>query len=351
MNEFDLLSKLRAALAGSSDRVLVGSGDDAAVVSPAGTVSVTSVDAFVEGVHFRLTTTSLRDLGHKCLAASLSDLAAMGASGGEAYLTVGVPDHLGEHELLELAAGAQALATEHDVAIVGGDLTRADELFVAVTVVGYADGAKQLVTRRGARPDHLVGVTGALGGSGAGLLLLERKPSGIDLGAAERLLERHLRPRPLLTAGRALARAGVSAMLDVSDGVASDLERLCEQSDVSIEVQLDSLPIDEGVAEVAAVTGIDPLELVAGAGEDYELLFTASADMRGAVEQAGNESGSPVTWIGRVGDPGSRAAGGATAKEEATPVRLLEGTGRPRRLAGWDHLRRGPEKKGLPGPA
>jgi thiamine-monophosphate kinase len=339
MNEFDLLSRIRERVARSDDRVVVGSGDDAAVVRPAGGVSVTSVDAFVEGVHFRLATTSLRDLGHKCLAASMSDIAAMGALAGEAYLAVGLPDHLGERETLELAEGAAALAAEHGVTICGGDLTRADELFVAVTVVGYAEDADRLATRGGARSGDLIGVTGALGGSGAGLLLLERRPADIDVQAGKRLLERHLRPRPLLAAGRALAAAGVSAMLDVSDGVASDLERLCEQSGVGVEVRLDSLPLDEGVGEVAKAAGIEPLELAAAAGEDYELLFTAPPDRREGIERAGRNTGSPVSWIGRVSGEG-----------EAVP-RLLDETGRPRRFLGWDHLRRGRERTAPPGRA
>jgi thiamine-monophosphate kinase len=339
MTEFELLSKIRDRLATASERVLVGSGDDAAVVRPGGTVAVTSVDAFVEGVHFRLVTTSLRDLGHKCLAASLSDIAAMGARPGEAYLVVGLPHHLGEHEVLELADGAQALARDHGVTICGGDVTRADELFVAVTVVGYADDDDRLVTREGAQQHHLVGVTGALGGSGAGLLLLERKPAGIDVQAAARLLERHLRPRPLLTAGRALARAGVSAMLDTSDGIASDLERLSERSAVSLEVRLAALPVEEGVAEVAAAVGVHPLELAAGAGEDYELLFTAPAAAREAIERAGSDSGSPVTWIGEVTD------------KQKDAVTLLDETGRRCRMTGWDHLRRGRGTTWSPGPA
>jgi thiamine-monophosphate kinase len=327
MGEFDLLAKLRARLDRPGDRVLVGSGDDAAVVRAGGEVSVTSVDAFVEGVHFRLATTSMRDLGHKCVAASLSDLAAMGADPGEAYLVVGLPHHLGERETLELADGAQSLARECGVALCGGDLTRADELFVAVTVVGYAQDPEQLATRAGAKPGDHVGVTGALGGSGAGLLLLERKPAGIDVQVAERVLDRHLRPRPLLAAGRALAAAGVSAMLDVSDGIASDLERLAEQSRVQVEARLDELPLDEGVTEIAAAVGMDPLDVGAGAGEDYELLFTAAAGARDAVERAGASAGSPVTWIGAVASAGEPA------------VRLLDGTGRPRRPDGWDHLR------------
>jgi thiamine-monophosphate kinase len=284
----------------------------------------------------------MRDLGHKCLAASLSDIAAMAARPGEAYIAVGLPEHLGEREVLELADGALALAQQHDVTICGGDLTRADELFVAVTVVGYANDSESIVTRRGAAPGDLVGVTGVLGGSGAGLLLLERKPAGIDLEAGARLLARHLRPLPLLDAGRALAAAGVSSMLDVSDGIASDLERLCEGSEVRIEAELEALPMDECVPEVAVAAGVDPLELAAGAGEDYELLFTAPAAVSAAVERAGEDSGSRVTWIGRV------VAGPV---EDQAPVTLLDETGRPRRLAGWDHLRKGREKTGPPGPA
>jgi thiamine-monophosphate kinase len=342
VGEFELLETLRARLHAGGDRVLVGSGDDAAVVRPAGAVSVTSVDAFVEDVHFRPATTSLRDLGHKCMAAGLSDLAAMGATAGEAYVTVGLPSRLGEREVVELADGAAAVAQEHGAVICGGDLTRAGELFVAVTVVGYAPGADALATRAGARPGDLLGVTGTLGGAGAGLLLQERKPSGIDTQVAARLLERQQRPRPLLAAGRALAAAGATAMIDVSDGVASDALRLCEQSGVGIDVHLESLPVEEGVGDVATAVRVDPVEIAAAAGEDYELLFTAPADRRDAIERAAAACGSPVTWIGHV-------RGAATEGEES--LRLLDETARPRRFAGWDHLRTGPGRTDSPGPA
>ena len=327
MNEFDLIARMRERIGVHAGRVVVGSGDDAAVVVPGGGVSVTSIDAFVEGVHFRLVTTSLRDLGHKCMAASLSDIAAMGADPGEAYIALGLPGHLGEREVLELTDGAAALASAHDVAICGGDVTRADELFVVVTVVGYAESAARVARRDGALPGDRVGVTGTLGGSGAGLLLLERKSTGLDVTLGERLLDRHLRPRPLLEAGRTLARAGVHAMLDVSDGIASDLERLSEQSGVGLEVTLSDLPLEEGVAEVAAAVGIDPVELAATAGEDYELLLAAAAEASEQIERAAEAAGSSVTWIGRVLAPGE-------------PVRLLDEAGRPRRLSGWDHLSR-----------
>lgn len=340
MNEFELLALLRARLGDRSDRVLVGSGDDAAVVRPAGAVSVTSVDAFVEDVHFRLATTSLEDLGHKCMAASLSDLAAMGAAAGEAYVTVGLPDRLGEPDVVALADGAGALARDHGVVICGGDLTRARELFVAVTVVGYGD-AGALATRAGAQPGDRVGVTGALGGAGAGLLLLERDPAA-DPAAGARLRARQRRPRPLLAAGRALAQAQVSAMIDVSDGIASDAQRLCEQSGVGIDVRLDLLPAEEGVAAVAATAGLDPVELVAAAGEDYELLFTAPAGRQEPIERAAGACGSPVTWIGQVRE---------LAEEEEEKLRLLDESAQPRRLAGWDHLGTGRARRGPPGPA
>jgi thiamine-monophosphate kinase len=329
MDEFDLIAKLRARLAPRSERVLVWSGDDAAVVRPGGGVSVTSIDSFVEGVHFRLTTTSLRDLGHRCLAAALSDLAAMGAEPGEAYIALGLPGHLGEREVLELADGAERLAEQHGVTICGGDVTRADELIVSLTVVGYAGSAAEIVQRAGAQPGDLLGVTGALGGAGAGLLLLERKHPGGDAVTGERLLARHLRPQPLLVAGRALARAGVHAMLDVSDGVASDVQRMCERSGVAAEVRLADLPLEEGVADVAHAHGLDALELAATAGEDFELLFAAAPDTRDEVERAAAAADSPVTWIGRI----------LSAGDSPEPrVRLLDAAGHARRLSGWDHL-------------
>jgi thiamine-monophosphate kinase len=335
LNESDLIEQIRARLGQRGDRVLVGSGDDAAVVRSDG-VTVTSVDAFVEGVHFRLQTTSLRDLGHKCLAASLSDLAAMGAGAGEVYIVIGVPEHVEPEELLDLADGAEALAREAGATICGGDLTRSGELFVAVTAVGHAADESVLVTRGGARPGDVVGVTGALGGAGAGLLVLERRLGGLDTGIGEALLGRHLRPEPRLAAGKALARAGVHAMIDVSDGVASDALRVAEQSGVAIDLRLSALPLDEGVPEVARAAGLDPVELAAGAGEDYELLFTAGEAKRRELEETAVAAGQPVAWIGEV-----RAGSG---------VRLLDEAGKTRKFGGWDHFRAagsgGPPERG-----
>jgi thiamine-monophosphate kinase len=319
--EFDLIERIRARLGSRGDHVLRSSGDDAAVVRADGVV-ITSVDGFVEGVHFRLATTSLEDLGHKCLAAALSDLAAMGAGPGEAYLAIGLPRNVAEREVLELVTGAERLAAELGVTICGGDLTRSAELFLAVTVVGHADSEASLVGRDGARPGDFVGVTGDLGGSAAGLVLLERKGHGLPLEVGERLIERHRRPQPRLGAGRELAQAGVTAMLDVSDGVASDAVRLAEASGVALELNLDLLPLDEGVDAVAESVGKTGPELAATGGEDYELLFTAPAQARERVESAPSDTN--VTWIGRA------VAGYG--------VTLRDAGGEPRALVGWNHL-------------
>jgi thiamine-monophosphate kinase len=322
-SEFDLIEEIRARLGERGGRVLVGSGDDAAVTRPEG-VTVTTVDGFVEGVHFRLATTSLRDLGHKCLAAATSDIAAMGAAPGEVYFVLALPAHLAAEEVIDFAEGAEALAAELGFAICGGDVTAAHELVIAVTATGHARHERELAARDGAAAGDRVGVTGTLGGAGAGLLLLERKLGGLDAQTGEALIARQLRPRPRMSAGRALAQAGVSAMIDVSDGIASDCARLAERSRVLVEVALADLPVDEGVEEVAAQAEIDPLELAATAGEDYELLFTAPAGAIAAVERAAQEAGAPVTWIGHV--------------REGQGVKLLGEDGTERPLRGWDHL-------------
>jgi thiamine-monophosphate kinase len=323
LTEFELIARIRERLSRSGGRVARTIGDDAAVTRP-GAVTATSVDAFVEGVHFRLATTSMRDLGHKCLAASLSDLAAMGAQPGEAYLALGLPPNIGEREALELIEGADALATATGAVLCGGDLTSARELFVAVTVVGHADSEQELVGRDGARPGELVGVTGRLGGAGAGLVLLERKEHGVPLDIGERLIERQRRPLPRLEAGRALAAAGASAMIDLSDGIASDCRRLAEESGVALEVELERLPLEDGVDAVATLLELSGAELAATAGEDYELLFTAPENARVAIEDAAESGAFELTWVG------------ATADGEG--VSLLDRAGASLPLRGWDHF-------------
>ncbi len=308
--ERSLIDSIAAALPGDGggSRIVRGVGDDAAVVRAGGELCVTSVDAIVEDVHFRLSgdgSSSPRDVGWRALAVALSDLAAMGACAGEAYIALGVSAAIGEQRALELVHGALEIAAATGTVLAGGDVVTAPVLTVCVTVVGWADSARELVGRDGAQAGDLVGVTGHLGG-------------------------RPARPIPRLREGRALAQAGASAMIDISDGLAVDARHVGESSGVSLEIELGRLPLDEGAPgwrqDVSgSEQGVTGHEWAASAGEDYELCFTAPAAARARVEEALREAGGArATWIGRVedGSPGAR---------------FLDERGEERRLEGYEH--------------
>ena len=290
MRELDLIAAFQGLIAPRGERIVRGSGDDAAVVR-AGELAVTSVDAVVEGVHFERSTHSAADIGHKALATALSDLAAMGAQPGEAYVALGVPRDFAEADAIALVEAMEALCARTDTTIAGGDVTAAPVLFATVTVTGWAAAGAPLPGRDGARVGDRVGVTGELGGSGMGLELLRGGGADLDAHLREALIRRHLRPEPRIASGRALAAAGVTAMIDVSDGVAADARHIAAASGVELAIDLGLLPLADGVADA---------RFAATAGDDYELLFTAPPGLDVSIPER-------VTWIGEV-----REGSGAT---------------------------------------
>jgi thiamine-monophosphate kinase len=299
-SEFDLIAAITERLPTPNERVRLASGDDAAVVEPAG-ASAVSVDAIVEDVHFRTEDFGGRGIGRKALAAALSDLAAMGAMPGEAYVVVAAPPDLPDDRLLQIADGLAEVASREGVTVAGGDLVTSQVLMVSVTVVGYEPDGGHLISRIGARPGDVVAVTGALGGAAAALMRMGETKLTTPLTDEQQgiLLDHQLDPVPRLREGRALAAAGATAMIDVSDGLGADSAHLAESSGVRLEIDAESIPIANCVIEVAGSEGA-ALELAASGGEDFELLVTLPSDRVDEARDGVSEAGTPLTEIGQV---------------------------------------------------
>jgi thiamine-monophosphate kinase len=288
MSEESRIRSLVDRFGSSAARVIVPSGDDAAVIRPGGGVSVTSIDAVVEGVHFTLPAWPLEAVGRKAVAAALSDLAAMGARVGEAYVAAGLPKTLSENEFDALCDGIAAAADQAGAGVAGGDLSSANELWLSVTVVGYADTDDLVVTRAGARPGDAVVVTGELGGAARALELIA---AGTD--ATDPRLAKQFAPLPRFAAGSALAAHGATAMIDISDGLARDAGQIAHASGAKLSISLDQIPLAADVADAV---------FAAASGEEYELLATVPQAKLEAATQAVTETGTTLSVIGRVAE-------------------------------------------------
>jgi thiamine-monophosphate kinase len=273
--EFERIAEIRRRLgvSGEPAGVLVGNGDDAAVLAGSARPLVLSVDAQVEGVHFRRELLAAEDIGHRALSAALSDLAAMGARPRAALLALVVPASWDDASLFAIADGMAEAASQYGCPVVGGNLARGGELSLTTTVIGECDGP--VLTRRGAREGDALFIAGELGGAALGLRALiagegELVPQAVRCWR---------RPLARIDESRAIA-SKASAAIDVSDGLLQDLEHLADASGVGFEVELERLPLAPELAAHAARFGSDARSLALAGGEEYALLYTAAADTR-----------------------------------------------------------------------
>lgn len=268
--EFPLIERLREVFA-QGEQVLVGPGDDAAVLRIRDGHVLVSTDLLVEGRHFRRDWASAADIGHRAAAANLSDINAMGGRAHSLTIGLAAPRDLPAQWALDFAQGFAEECGLVGASVVGGDLTSADGLVIAVTVLGSC--TQSPVLRSGAGPGDVLALCGRQGWAAAGLAVLGR-----GFRSPRVLVEAYRRPEPPYDAGRVAAEAGATAMIDISDGLLAEARHLSEDSGVAIDVRRDAFDIPEPLHAVAAATGADPLSFILG-GDDHALLATyPSAD-------------------------------------------------------------------------
>ena len=330
VGEFGFLKELRPRLGSRDPYVALGAGDDAAILRPTpGRETVFTTDLMVEGRHFDLRTITPWQLGAKCMAVNLSDCAAMGAEPKAAVVSLGAPKKFPYRKLMAFCDGLVAWGRRFGCSIVGGDTVGSDQLVVNVAMLGEVEKGRAL-RRDAARVGDVLLVTGFLGDSGAGLHSLMHP--GRKAGEARPFLhQRHHTPVPRCAAGRFLARKGYSrCAIDVSDGLSSEVNHLCEESGVGAEVHAEALPLSQALSYYCQEAKIDPLRFALDGGEDYELLFTVPLKrLRPVLRRMSAETGMTITPIGRI-----------VPKKQG--IRLIDEKGRKRPLVpgGFDHFSR-----------
>ncbi len=322
LGEFGLIDLLAEMAGGGQDeQLLIGIGDDAAAWKGDASIQLATVDSFVQDVHFPSGIAPWNELGWKALAANLSDIAAMGGAPRYALVSLALPDNTEVDDVTALYTGMLELAREYRVAIVGGDIVSAPLVVITITILGSTkDRDKHILTRSAAEPGELVAVTGELGTAAAGLEMLTKKLQ-FDPQATACLDRAFLHPYPRIAEGQLLVDQGVKTAIDLSDGLISDLNQICKSSQVSARVEIDRVPIEP---IVKAQFSEKALELALSGGEDYELLFTARAEVIDKVKRA---AACPITVIGEI----------VAGKEGVT---LVDSQGNPFNLgkAGWEHF-------------
>ena len=325
IGEFGLIDLLAKMIADAqinrlSPDLLIGIGDDAAAWQCSDSIQLATVDSMVQDVHFSLGTTTWKDLGWKSLAINLSDIAAMGGIPRYALVALSLPEKTEVADVTALYQGMIELARQFKVAIAGGNISRSPVVSITITVLGISSN-KAILKRSAARPGDTIAVTGYPGGAAAGLEMLTKKLK-FKPPAARYFKNAFLHPLPRIVEGQLLVKHGITAAIDISDGLLADLRHICEASHVGARVITDLLPVRD---MVKANFKEKALALALGGGEDYELLFTGSA---GVIKEVKDELRCPVTVIGEI------------TESEPGKISLVDAAGSPVKIGrtGWAHF-------------
>jgi thiamine-monophosphate kinase len=319
LGEFGLIDLLAKMAGGEKDeRLLIGIGDDAAAWQGDESIQLATVDSFIQDVHFPSGIAPWKDLGWKALAANLSDIAAMGGVPRYALVSLALPDNTEVDDVTALYTGMLELGREYGVAIIGGDISRAPIVVITITILGSSQ-KRQILTRSAAKPGELVAVTGELGAAAAGLEMLSKKLK-FDPPAAACFKQAFLHPIPRIAEGQLLADHGVKTAIDISDGLIADLGQICKASQVGARIEVDRVPVEP---TVKARFGEKSVELALSGGEDYELLFTAGAEVIDKVKRA---APCPITTIGEI----VAGEGVTVVDRQGNPSKVVKG--------GWEHF-------------
>ena len=325
--ERELIKRIRESVGTPGRTTLVGIGDDAAVFEPVPGLGLITCDAFVEGVHFRRDFATFREIGTKCMIANISDIAAMGGFPTRAVVSLCIPAHITENDISAIYDGLLDACRRFSFDIVGGDIVSSPrDLVISITLMGAAR-RDRVVTRSGAVVGDAIMITGRIGGAEAGLRALTEGLPQED--AVLKTVRRHLRPIPRVAEAQAfLDVATPHAMIDISDGLGSELWHLADESGVGVRIEASRIPIDKSAITVAEKIGCSALDLAMGSGEEFELVVTIPrSEMSRTVEHMAAVTGTTATYIGDVVD----------AKEGCSIVGS-DGSREPLERSGYEHL-------------
>ncbi|HEY63189.1 MAG TPA: thiamine-phosphate kinase [Caldilineae bacterium] len=330
LGEFPLIDRVEQIVAVDRADVVVGIGDDVAVLADRDDeLLLATVDSQVENVHFLRERITARQLGRRALAINLSDIAAMGGYAQYALVSLALPADTETAWVEDLYRGLREEADRYGVIVVGGNMARSPTgIFIDVCVLGRVR-REHLLLRSGARPGDVVLVTGQLGDAAAGLQIVLRPDLSVAPDDRAFLLERHLTPTPRLPEAAVIAQSRLAtAMIDISDGLSSDVGHICERSRAGVRIWADRLPISQATCHMAQVIGQSPWQLALQGGEDYELCFTApreaAAQLASLVRE---ETGTPVTIVGEI-----------LAADDGRWLVLEDGREVPLEAGGWEHF-------------